>query len=199
MSSACHSRHEVASDASSKPRSRGSTHFSNAFAGGEPQVRTCESPTAVTTAIGQPVRPSGRTSEEAATPRYPERAMTQFRNLQQFTLENRAVTAAWQQARTSVRHRTHALAVICLNRSPPAIEIWVPFVQKLWRTRILCGKFRKSQKKPGPGICTDQRGLNARLRYVRPNSNVAASLLRTARSDSLAGCNTSNPFWGTFK
>jgi len=153
MPLACRSWREATSDASSKPRSRGSTHFSNAIATGESQACTCES-TTVTAASGRPSPPFG---EGFRGGRNAQVSRTRHDAISEPPAVHPRGTAGHRRLATLTSKRlthTHALAVICLNDSAPATENWAPFVQKLWRTAISCGKPRKSQETTGKRVVT---------------------------------------------
>ena len=99
------------------------------------------------------ILPVGRIFEEAATPGCPQNAPfgvlpgTFRETLRQFTLENHRKRQLCCNLTALSRHRTSALAVLCLNHKTSATEISCRVVHKLWRTSILCGKRRKRRKK----------------------------------------------------
>jgi hypothetical protein len=72
--------------------------------------------------------------------------------LRQFTLENRRKRQLWCNRTAHSRHRTSALAVLCLNNNASAIENPCSVVNKLWRTALLCGNHRKNRRESARNV-----------------------------------------------
>ncbi len=93
-------------------------------------------------------------SEEAATPGYPEaRRSTPWETSS--SSPSRTAEAASSAAIFSrrLKHLTHALPALCLNLQTPATKNEATVVQKLWRTKIPCGKrWKKTGKFPSYGL-----------------------------------------------
>ena len=98
--------------------------------------------------VAQPFQWRGL-SEEAATPKYSATCHDTFlETFRQFTLENhRQPPAVPQFVAALSRHPRMRCAILCLNQQTHATENLQSTVQKLWRTKVLCGNERKTQEK----------------------------------------------------
>ena len=114
-------------------------------------------------------------------PRRPQRPVSPKRAIRHFAITHRVNTptvhpreppenASPGAIETALsRHRTSALAVLCLNKHTSAIEnsCWV--VHKLWSAELLCGNHRKNRKESGRSLPNDFHSWPQRLKAPTRN------------------------------